>query len=109
METVFDGVDQTESTDSDPEGLLVRLTFVENQKLLNIVSTEGIGSLEILHQTKANQCIAEGQGLEEGIAGGEAQFVLTTRNAQGRQCYCKHDRITVEISDEQGREYATEV
>ena len=109
LETIFDGVDQTEPTDSDPEGLLVRLTFVENQKLLNIVSNEEIGSLKILHQTKANQCIAEGKGLEEGTVAGDAQFVLTTRNAQGRQCYCKHDRVTVEISDEQGRECATEV
>jgi len=82
---------------------------VENQKLLNIVNTAEIGSLEILHQTKASQCIAEGKGLEEGTVGGEAQFVLTTRNAQGRQCYNKHDRVTVEIWNEQGRECATEV
>ena len=34
---------------------------------------------------------------------------MTTRNAQGRQCYYTHDRVTVEISDEQGRECATEV
>ena len=27
----------------------------------------------------------------------------------GRQCYNKHDRVTVEIRDEQGRECATEV
>jgi len=30
-------------------------------------------------------CIAEGKGLKEGTVGGEEQFVLTTRNAQGRQ------------------------
>ena len=96
--------------DDDPEGLLVRLTFMENQKLLNLVNTEEIGSLENMHQTKASQCIAEGKGLEEGTVGDEAQFVLTTRNAQRRQCYNKHDdRVTVEIRDEQERECATEV
>ena len=44
LEIIFEGVDQVEPTDGDPEGLLVRLTFVENQKLLNIVNTEEIGS-----------------------------------------------------------------
>ena len=109
LDSIFDGVDQTEPIDGDPEGLLVRLKFVENQNLLNLVNTEEIGSLEILHQTKASQCIVEGKGLEEATVGAEAQFVLTTRNAQGRQCYNKHDRVTVEIRDEQGQECAMEV
>ena len=108
VKSIFE-VDQAERNDCDPEGLLVRLTFVENQKLLNLLNTEEIGSLENLYQTKVSQCIAEGNGLEEGRVGGEAGFVLTTRNVQGRQCYYKHDRVTVEISDEQGRECATEV
>ena len=81
LETIFAGVNETEPIDGDPEGPLVRLTFVENQTLLNIVNSEEIGSLEILHQTKASQCIAEGKGLEEGTVGVEAQFNLKTRNA----------------------------
>jgi len=109
LEIIFEGLNQIEPIDGDPEGLLVRLAFVENEKLLTAVDTEEIGSLEILHQTKASQCIAEGKGLEEGTVGGEAQFVLTTRNAQARQCYNRHDCVTVEIRDEQGRECATEV
>ena len=109
LEITFGGIHQSDPFDGDPEGLLVRLTFVENEKLLTTVNSEEIGSLEILHQTKASQCIAEGKGLEEGTVGGEAQFVLTTRNAQARQCYNKHDRVTVEIRHEQGRECATEV
>ena len=109
LEIIFRGIYQTEPFDGDPEGLLVRLTFAENEKLLTTVNSEEIGFLEILHQTKTSQCIAEGKGLEEGIVEGEAQFILTTRNAQGRQCYSKHDRVTVEISDEHGQECATEV
>ena len=110
LEIVFrGGIHQTEPFDGDPEGLLVPLTFMVNEKLLTTVNTEEIGSLEILHQTKASQCIAEGEGLEEGTVGREAQFLLTTRNAQTRQCYYKHDRVKVEIRDEQGRECATEV
>jgi len=109
LETMFAGVDQTEPTDTDPESLLVHLTFAENQKLVNTVNTQEIGSFEILHQTKASQCIAEGKGLEQGTVRGETQFALTTRNARGRLCYNKQDRVTVEIRDEQGRECMTEV
>ena len=87
----------------------MHLTFVENQKLLNLVKTAAIGSLQNLHRTKAGHCIAEGKGLEKGTVGVQAQFVLMTRDAQGRQCYYKHDCVTVEIRGEQGRECATEV
>ena len=104
LEIIFGGIHQTKPFDGDPEGLLVHLNFVENEKLLATVNGEEIGSLEILHQTKASQCIAEGS-----IAGGEAQFILTTRNAQGRHCYHNHDHVTLEIRDEQGQECATEI
>ena len=109
LEIIFGGIHQTEPFDGDPEGLLVRLIFVENEKLSTTVNAEEIGSLEILNQTKASQYIAQGQGLEEGSIGREARFVLTTKNAQTRQCYNKHDCVTVEIRDEQERECATEV
>ena len=109
LETILEGVDQTtKATEHEPEGL-PNLTFVPNQKLSKIVNTEEIGTLEILHETKASQSVVEGKGIREGTVGVEAQFVLTTKNAVGRQCYNKHDRVTVEIRDEQGRECATEV
>ena len=109
LDTIFEGVDQTEPTDRDPEGLPARLVFVENQKMLDTVSTEEIGTLQMPQQTKASQSVAEGKGLEEGIVHREAQFILTTRNAEGRQCYNERDHVTVEIRDERGRECATEV
>ncbi|KAL9958029.1 hypothetical protein ACROYT_G034991 [Oculina patagonica] len=108
LETILKGVDQTEPTDRDPK-CLPKLVFVENQKMFETVNTKEIGTLEILQQTKASQSVAEGKGLEEGTVGRETQFVLTTRNSEGRQCYNKHDRVTVEIRDEQGRECAMEV
>ena len=109
LDTIFEGVDQTEPTDRDPEGLPARLLFVENQKMLDTVSTEKIGTLQMPQQTKPSQSVAEGKGLKEGIVHCEAQFILTTRNAEGRQCYNERDHVTVEIWDEQGRECATEV
>ena len=85
------------------------VVFVKNEKILNAVGTEEIGTLQRVDQTKASQSVAEGKGLEEGIVNREAQLVLTTRNFEGRQCYNEHDHVTVEIRDEPGRECATEV
>ena len=109
LDTIFEEVDQTVPTDRDPAGLPARLVFVENQKMSDTVSTEEIGILQMPQQTKASQSVAEGKGLEEGIVDREAQFILTTRNAEGRQCYNERDHVTVEIWDERGRECATEV
>ena len=109
LDTIYEEVDQTEPTDRDPEGLPARLVFVENQKMLGTMSTEEIGTLQILEQTKASQSVAEGRGLEYVIVNCEAQFVLTTRNAEGRQCYNERDNVTVDITDERERERATEV
>ena len=77
--------------------------------MLEIVNTEDIGKLEILQQTEASQSVVEGKGIQEGIVGREKQFALVTKNAEGRHCYNKHDRATVEIRDEQDRECSTEV
>ena len=109
LESIFEGVNQAEPTDSDPKRPLVRLTFMENQKLLNLVNTEELGSLKMPYQTKASHCIVEGIVLKEATVGGKTQFLLTTRSAQGRRGYNKHDRVTVEIRDEQGRECAPKV
>ena len=109
LEIILEGVNQTtKPTERDLKGLPI-LIFVENQKMLEIVSAEDIGTLKLLQQTEASRSVAEGKGLEEGTVGGEAQFVLTTRNAEGRQCYNKRDHVMVEIRDEQGRECVTEV
>ena len=109
LESIFEGVDQTTKPTGRDSKRLPILVFVENQKMLEIIDTEGIGKLEIFQQTEASQSVAEGKGLEEGTVGCEAQFVLITKSAEGRQCHNKHDRITVEIRDKQGRECATEV
>ena len=48
------------------------------------------------------------EGLEEGFVNQIAQFTLTTRDAEGRQCYNEDDHATVEIINEQGPEGVTE-
>ena len=108
-QTIFEGIDvQGEPVVHDP-GILPVFLFVQNQKLLDTVTSEEIGILEILHQTKASQSIAEGNELNETLAGRETQFTLTTKTAAGRQCFNKRDRVSVEIRDQRGRECGTEV
>ena len=103
LETIFQRDDQNQALDLDLKKPPFS-AFVENQKLLNTIEAEEIGSLRILHQTKASQSVAEGMGLDEGFVNHIAQFNLITRDAERSQCYNEHDDVTVEIMDELGQE-----
>ena len=109
LATILEETEQTKHISRDPELYLPTVVFVENQKIENVIQGEEIGFLEILFPTKANESIAEGKGLREGTVGREAQFNLTTRNANKRQCYDKRENVTVEMRDEHGRECVTKV
>ena len=108
LQTIFEGVDQGEVIAHDT-GNQEALVFIKNQKLLDVVKEEEIGSLEKPYRTKSSESVAEGEGLIEGIVARKAQFNLTTRNAERKQWYDERDRVTVEFKDEQGRECVTEV
>ena len=108
LQTIFDGVDQGEVIAHDT-GNQEALVFIKNQKMLDVVKEEEIGSLEKPYRTKSSESAAEGEGLIEGIVARKAQFNLTTRNAERNQWYDERDRVTVEIKDEQGQECVTEV
>ena len=108
LQTVFQGLNQTEPIVHDPTSLQT-FVFVENQKVLDIVNEEEIGFWKEPYRTKANDSLAEGEGLKEGTVARTAQFNLTTRNAEKKQGYNKHDRVTVEIKDEKGQDCVTEV
>ena len=98
---------EEEQVDCDLEGLR-RFIFVENKTLLEKATTEGIGSFKTsLSKTEAQQSNAEGKGINEVIVGLEAQFVLTTRNAGGEQCYEACDCVTVKIKNQKGQDCAT--
>ena len=108
LATILEEIDQAKHISRDPE-YLPTVVFVENQKIENIIKSEEIGFLEILFLTKVSESIAEGKGLKEGTVGREAQFNLTTRNANKRQCYNKRDNVTVDMRDVHGRECVTKV
>ena len=59
--------------------------------------------------TCADRSSAKGKGINEAIVGLESNFLLTTRNAEGEQCYNERDSVNVEIKNQQGHDCATEV
>ena len=100
--------DEAELVDCDRKDL-GHFVFFANKSLMAKANSEGVGSLkQIISQTKSSNSKAEANGITEMTVGLEAQFVLTTRNAENEQCYEQCDIVTVEIRNDNGRECATE-
>ena len=94
---------------ADPEGLR-QFRFKENKTLLDSLNSDGIGTFQtFVTNTCAHQSTAEGEGISEASVGLESNFLLTTRNAEGEQCYNESDCVTVEIKNQRDHECATEV
>ena len=108
LAAILEEAEQAKHVSRDPE-YLQTVVFVENQKIENVNKREEIGFLEILFPTKASESIAEGKGLREGTVGREAQFNLTTRNTNKKQCYDKRDNVKIEMRDKHGHECVTKV
>ena len=109
LDAIFQRVmnDEGERVNCDLEAAR-RFLLVENKTLMDKTITEGIGSLETcFSNTSAHQSRAEGKGTSEAIVGLKAEIVLTTRNAEGEQCYEARDYVTVEIRNQQGQDCAT--
>lgn len=109
LEAIFEEIDRAEPTDRDHENTPIYLAFEKNQNMLDTIDKEEIGFVDGLYRTNPSRCVAEGKGLETGMAIREAHFVLTTNNTKGERCYNACDHITAEIKDEKGRQCATEV
>ena len=103
QEEVSDVEDQV---DCDLEGFR-RFVFAENESLMAKTVTEGIGAFQtFISKTSVQQSSVRGKGTSEAIVGLEAQFVLTTRNADGEQCYKALDCVKVEIRNRQEQDCA---
>ena len=100
-------VDEGNSANRDGINFL-EFDFVKNETFLENVNAENIGSLKrFLTKTKPYLSTANGKGVNEAFVGLEAEFVLTTRNAEGEQCYDERDCVTVEIRNHQSQDCAT--
>ena len=104
LQTILERVAQVKPVERDPESFF-ELVFVENNKILETINSEGIGLLKF--PTDAKEPVAEGKGLYEGTVGREAQFNLTTRNAAAERCYNKNDNVMVDLRDGRGQECIT--
>ena len=106
--TLEEVTEETELVECDRKDL-GHLVFFANKSLTAKANSEGVGSLkQIISQTKSRNSKAEGNGITEVTVGLQAQFVLTTQNAENEQCYEQCDIVTVEIKNDNGRECATE-
>ena len=110
LNTIFqEGFDKDEEQLDCDLGGLHHFIFKENESLMRKANSEGICSLEtfLLSKTIAKQSCVEGKANTEATVGLEAKIALTTRNAQGEQCYEGRDFVTVEITNRQGLDCAT--
>ena len=103
-EAVSDGLRKVEDKLEDPGNLV----FIANKKLIDQVSSDGVGSF-FLSRTNSNNSGAVGKGITDVTVGLKAQFVLTTRNAENKRCYEQFNSVNMEIRNDQGHDCATGV
>ena len=99
--------DLDDTADRDVGSFTDLFHFVKNQHLFENVSTRNIGSIQFITKTSPKQSTVEGKGISEATVELEAQIVVTTKNAQGQQCYEERHCVTVEITNRQGHDCAT--
>ena len=99
--------DQSDTADRDGGNFPFEFQFMKREQFFDHANTEEIGSLQFITKTSQEHSRAEGKGISEPTVGLEAQIVVTTRNAQGQQCYEERDCVTVEITNRQGHDCAT--
>ena len=103
-EVVGDGLRQVEDKLEDPGNFV----FIANKKLIDQVSSDGVGSF-FLSKTKSNNSGAVGKGITDVTVGLKAQFVLTTRSAENKRCYEQFTSVSMEMRNDQGHDCATGV
>ena len=70
--------------------------FVKNQKFFESMNNENIGTLKYFPtMTRPRQSCVSGKGISEFCLGLDADFVVTTKNGKGEQCYEEADSLTV--------------
>jgi len=63
----------------------------------------------IVSTTDPLQSVAEGEGLKEAEAGREASLTVTTKNAEGQQCYNEIDQIVVKVHSPSEQDLDTDI
>ena len=99
--------DQDDTTDL-VGGSFTAFVFENNDHLLNHLNGQKIGYFRsFVTKTSPQKSDAKGKGIREATVGLQVRIVLTTRNAQGEQCYQERDCVTAEIQNSKGHDCAT--
>ena len=67
-----------------------------NEELVESVKRAVPGRI-VVSNADPLQSVAEGKGLREAEAGNETQFVITTKDSNGKQCYDENDQVIVKV------------
>ena len=70
--------------------------YKTNEEDINVVRRAFLGEV-IVSTTDLLQSVTEGKGLKQAEVGREASLTVTTKNAEGQQCYNDIDQIVVKV------------
>lgn len=70
--------------------------YVPNAEIFDGLQNSKLGKV-VTSLTEPSLSTAEGDGVDDVSAGEEAEFTVTTRNAQGEVCYSEIDHVVVEV------------
>lgn len=73
-----------------------QIGYVPNVEIFDGLQNSTIGRV-VTSLTEPAVSTAEGDGVDDVSAGEEAEFTVTTRNAQGEVCYSEIDHVVVEV------------
>ena len=63
----------------------------------------------VVGNTDHLQSEAQGKGLKEAEVGNEAEFLITTKDSNQKQCYDEHDQIIVKVETSSGKKLIKEI
>ena len=82
--------------------------YKTNQEDIQNVRRAFLGEV-VVCTTDPLQSVAEGKGLKDAEAGGEANLTITTKNAEGKQCYHEINQIVVRVRPPSGQDLDTNI
>ena len=79
-----------------------------NEELVEVLRCAAPGRL-VVSKTDRLQSVAEGKSLKEAEAGKEAEFVITTKDSDQKQCYDEDDQVIVKVETPSGEKINNKV
>ena len=86
----------------------LNVNYVTNEKLVEDVRRAVFGQV-VVSYSDSSQSVAEGKGLKEAEVGIEANFIVTTNDFEGKQCYYENDQLEITIKSLSGTDVVDKV